>query len=161
MSFLISDYFDLDKIEKIKESKTKVHFYTHKKTKAQVLFFENANENAGFSTFFKTPCDNSKGTTHILEHSVFEGSKKYDQENSLDFILNNSLNSSFNAMTFLDKTGYYFCSSFQKDYLNLLDIFLDFVYFPKLELKTLRKEGHFFKKNSTGYEFNGIVFNEM
>ncbi len=161
MSFLISDYFDLDKIEKIKESKTKVHFYTHKKTKAQVLFFENANENCGFSTFFKTPCDNSKGTTHILEHSVFEGSKKYDQENSLDFILNNSLNSSFNAMTFLDKTGYYFCSSFQKDYLNLLDIFLDFVYFPKLELKTLRKEGHFFKKNSTGYEFNGIVFNEM
>ena len=94
MSFLISDYFDLDKIEKIKESKTKVHFYTHKKTKAQVLFFENANENCGFSTFFKTPCDNSKGTTHILEHSVFEGSKKYDQENSLDFILNNSLNSS-------------------------------------------------------------------
>jgi hypothetical protein len=43
MSFLISDYFDLDKIEKIKESKTKVHFYTHKITKAQVLFFENAN----------------------------------------------------------------------------------------------------------------------
>lgn len=161
MSFLISNYFDLDKIEKIKESKTKVHFYTHKKTKAQVLFFENTNENAGFSTFFKTPCANSKGTTHILEHSVFEGSKKYDQENSLDFILNNSLNSAFNAMTFLDKTGYYFCSSFQKDYMNLLDIYLDFVYFPKLELKTLRKEGHFFKKNSKGYEFNGIVFNEM
>ena len=71
MSFLISDFFDLDKIEKIKEGKTKVHFYTHKKTKAQVLFFDNANENAGFSTFFKTPCENSKGTTHILEHSVF------------------------------------------------------------------------------------------
>jgi len=161
MSFLISDFFDLDKIEKIKESKTKVYFFTHKKTKAKILFFDNANENSGFSTFFKTPCENSKGTTHILEHSVFEGSRKYDQENSLDFILNNSLNSAFNAMTFLDKTGYYFCSSFPKDYMNLLDIYLDFVYFPKLELKTLRKEGHFFKKTDKGYEFNGIVFNEM
>lgn len=161
MSFKISDYFDTEKIEKIRESKTKVHFLSHKKTKAQVLYFENENENAGFSTYFHTPCSNSKGTTHILEHSVFEGSRKYDQENSLDFILNNSLNSSFNAMTFPDKTGYYFCSSFPKDYENLLDIYLDFIYFPKLELKTLRKEGHFFKKNKDNYEFNGIVFNEM
>jgi len=64
-------------------------------------------------------------------------------------------------MTFPDKTMYFFCTSFQKDYLNLLDIYLDFVYFPKLEEKTLRKEGHFFKKNESGYEFNGIVFNEM
>ena len=161
MSFEILEHFELTKTEKIKENQTKVYFYTHKKTKASVLFFDNPNENAGFSTFFRTPCSNSKGTTHILEHSVFEGSRNYNQENSLDFILNNSLNSAFNAMTFLDKTGYYFCSSFQKDYLNLLDIYLDFIYFPKLELKTLRKEGHFLKKTSKGYEFNGIVFNEM
>ena len=161
MSFKISDYFQLIKKEKIKESKTTVLFFEHKKTKASVIYFQNENENATFGTFFKTPPENSKGTTHILEHSVFEGSKKYDQENSLDFIMNNSLASNFNAMTFPDKTMYFFCSSFQKDYLNLLDIYLDFVYFPKLEEKTLRKEGHFFKKNDNGYEFNGIVFNEM
>ena len=161
MSFKINEFFKLTKKEKIKESNTTVFFYEHLKTKAKILYFQNDNENATFGTFFKTLPENSKGTTHILEHSVFEGSKKYDQENSLDYIINNSLASNFNAMTFPDKTMYFFCTSFQKDYLNLLDIYLDFVYFPKLEEKTLRKEGHFFKKNESGYEFNGIVFNEM
>lgn len=161
MSFKIDDHFSLLKVEKIKESKEKAYFYEHKKTKATVLFFENQNENAGFGIFFRTPLENSKGTAHILEHSVFEGSRKYDQENSLDFILNNSLASAFNAVTYPDKTGYYFCSSFSKDYFNLLDIYLDFIFFPKLQEKTLKKEGHFFKKIGDKYEFNGIVFNEM
>jgi len=161
MSYKIANDFKLLKREKIKENKTTVFFYEHIKTRAQILYFQNENENATFGTFFKTVAENSKGTTHILEHSVFEGSKKYDQENSLDYIMNNSLASTFNAYTFPDKTMYFFCSSFQKDYLNLMDIYLDFVYFPKLEEKTLRKEGHFYKKIENGYEFNGIVFNEM
>ena len=114
MSFKISDYFQLIKKEKIKESKTTVLFFEHKKTKASVIYFQNENENATFGTFFKTPPENSKGTTHILEHSVFEGSKKYDQENSLDFIMNNSLASNFNAMTFPDKTMYFFAPHFRK-----------------------------------------------
>jgi len=161
MSFKISEFFQLTKKEKIKENNTTVYFYEHIKTKAKVLYFQNENENAAFGTFFKTLPEDSKGTTHILEHSVFEGSKNYQEENSLDFIINNSLSSFFNAFTFPDKTMYLFCSSFQKDYLNLLDIYLDFVYFPKLEEKTLRKEGHFYKKTSDGYTFNGIVYNEM
>jgi Zn-dependent M16 (insulinase) family peptidase len=161
MAFKLNEFFNLIKKEKIKESNTIVYFFEHKKTKASVIYFQNDNENATFGTFFKTLPENSKGTTHILEHSVFEGSKKYNQENSLDYIINNSLASNFNAMTFPDKTMYFFCSSFQKDYLNLLDIYLDFVYFPNLEEKTLRKEGHFYKKTTAGYEFNGIVFNEM
>lgn len=161
MAFKLNEFFNLIKKEKIKESNTIVYFYEHKKTKASVIYFQNDNENATFGTFFKTLPENSKGTTHILEHSVFEGSKKYNQENSLDYIINNSLASNFNAMTFPDKTMYFFCTSFQKDYLNLLDIYLDFVYFPNLEEKTLRKEGHFYKKSQNGYEFNGIVFNEM
>lgn len=161
MAFKIQENFDLVKKEKIKENNTTVLFYEHKKTKAKVMYFQNENESASFNIFFKTPLDNSKGTNHILEHSVFEGSKKYDQENSLDFIFNNSLSSFANAMTFTDKTMYIFNSSFQKDFLNLLDVYLDFVFFPKLEEKTLKKEGHFYKKTKNGYEFNGIVFNEM
>jgi Zn-dependent M16 (insulinase) family peptidase len=161
MSFRLSDYFKLIKKEKIKENNTTVFFYEHQKTKASVIYFQNENQSASFGTFFKTPAENSKGTTHILEHSVFEGSRKYNQENSLDYLLNNSLASFFNAYTFPDKTMYLFCSSFKKDFLNVLDIYLDFVFFPNLDEKTLKKEGHFFKKNEQGYEFNGIVFNEM
>lgn len=161
MNFNLKDHFELSKIEKLKDSKTKVFFYIHKKTGASVLFFDNLNPNAGFGTFFKTPAINSKGTTHILEHCVFEGSKKYNKENSMQYIQDTSLVSDCNAMTYPDKTIYYFCSSFEKDFLNVLDIYTDFMFFPLLEEKTLKKEGHFFKKTSEGHEFNGIVFNEM
>jgi Zn-dependent M16 (insulinase) family peptidase len=89
MSFRLSDYFKLIKKEKIKENNTTVFFYEHQKTKASVIYFQNENQSASFGTFFKTPAENSKGTTHILEHSVFEGSRKYNQENSLDYLFAN------------------------------------------------------------------------
>ena len=161
MAFKIADFFDLTKKERIKESNTIVYFYEHKKTKAKVIYFQNENESASFGTFFKTPEENSKGTTHILEHMVFEGSKNFDQQNAIEYVFNNTLTSFANAFTYPDKTIYLFSSSFQKDYINLMDIYLDFVYFPKLEEKALKKEGHFYKKTEQGYEFNGIVFNEM
>jgi len=161
MSFRLGDYFTLIKKEKIKENKTTVLFYEHKKTKASVIFFQNDNESAAFGTFFKTPPTNSRGTTHILEHMVLEGSKNFKEGNSLEFVFNNSLTSFANAFTYPDKTVYPFCSSFQKDFLNVMKVYLDLVFFPILAEETLQKEAHFFKKTSNGYEFNGIVFNEM
>jgi len=161
MSFKISDKFNLYKKDKIPEKKTKVFFYEHKKTKAKVLFFDCENVNAAFGIYFKTPVSDSRGITHILEHSVFEGSRKYNQRGNLDYLLNNSLATFLNAGTFQDRTMYYFSSSFKKDYLNIMDIYLDFVFFPKLEEETFRREGFFYSKEDGRYEFNGIVFNEM
>lgn len=161
MSFAISDKFHLYFKDKIYEKKTKAYFYEHKKTKAKILFYDCDNVNAAFGIYFKTPVSDSRGITHILEHSVFEGSRKYNQKGNLDYLLNNSLATFLNAGTFQDRTMYYFSSSFKKDYLNIMDIYLDFVFFPNLEENTFKREGYFYKKENGKYEFNGIVFNEM
>lgn len=161
MSFKLSEKFNLYKKDKIAEKKTKVYFYEHKKTKAQVLFYDCENVNASFGIYFKTPVSDSTGITHILEHSVFEGSRKYNQRGNLDYLLNNSLATFLNAGTFQDRTMYYFSSSFKKDFLNIMDIYLDFVFFPLLDEKTFQREGFFYTKENGKYDFNGIVFNEM
>lgn len=161
MSFQISEYFNLYKKDKIKEKNTKVFFYEHKKSKAKVLFYDCENVNAAFGIYFRTPVEDSSGITHILEHSVFEGSRKYNHRGNLDYLLNNSLATFLNAATFQDRTMYYFSSSFKKDFLNILDIYLDFVFFPVLDDRTFQREGYFYKKENGKYEFNGIVFNEM
>lgn len=161
MGFQISDKFNLYFKDKITEKSTKAYFYEHKKTKAKILFYDCENVNAAFGIYFKTPVSDSSGITHILEHSVFEGSRKYHERGNLDYLINNSLSSILNAATFQDRTMYYFSSSFKKDYLNVMDIYLDFVFFPKLEDTTFKREGFFYKKENGKWEFNGIVFNEM
>jgi len=161
MSFKISEKFTLTKKENLKDLKTQVYFYEHKKTKASVIFLKNENENMSFGTFFKTPAENNKGTTHILEHCVFTGSEKFNKGDIMDFMKDNSLSSYLNAGTYIDATLYYFASSFQKDYFNLMNLYLDFVFFPKLDLEKYRREAHFFQKSEGKIDFNGIVFNEM
>ena len=132
MSFKISEKFTLTKKENLKDLRTQVYFYEHKKTKASVIFLKNENENMSFGTFFKTPAENNKGTTHILEHCVFTGSEKFNKGDIMDFMKDNSLSSYLNARTYIDATLYFFASSFQKDYFNLMNLYLDFVFFPKL-----------------------------
>ena len=161
MKFQVSSSFNLYKKDRIPEKDTKVFFYEHKKTKAKVLFYDCENVNAAFGIYFKTPVTDSTGITHILEHAVFEGSRKYNQRGNLDYLLNNSLSTFLNAGTFQDRTMYYFSSSFKKDFLNIMDIYLDFVFFPTLDENTFKREGYFYKKEDGKYQFNGIVFNEM
>jgi len=161
MSYKISENFSLTKTERIPSRKTKVYFYSHKKTGAQIIYMKNANENASFGTFFKTPAHNNKGTTHILEHLVFSGSKNFPKGDILDYIKNNSLVSFVNAATYIDTTLYYFASSFEKDFLNVLNMYLDFIYFPILDEEMFKREAFFYTKNKNEYNFNGIVFNEM
>lgn len=161
MSFKISEKFTLTKKENLKDIKTQVYFYEHKKSKASVIYVKNDNENMSFGTFFKTPALDNKGTTHILEHCVFTGSEKFNKGDVMDFIKDNSLASFYNAGTYIDATLYYFASSFHKDYFNLMNLYLDFVFFPKLSLEKFRREASFFQKEGDRIDFNGIVFNEM
>jgi len=161
MAYKISEHFSLSKTERIKSKKTIVYFYTHKKTGAQIIYMKNANENASFGSFFKTPAHNNKGTTHILEHLVFCGSKKYPKGDTFDFLKDNSLASFLNASTYIDATLYHFSSSFEKDFLNVMDMYLDLMYFPILDINMFRREGFFYTKSKDEFNFNGIVFNEM
>lgn len=63
--------------EFISEINSKVSIYRHDKTGARICTIENDDNNKVFNIVFKTPAVNSTGQTHIIEHSVLCGSKKY------------------------------------------------------------------------------------
>src|SRR3982751_6341248 len=140
--------FDLVRDETIPEIASEVRLYRHKKTGAEVLSFHNDDENKVFGITFKTPPEDSTGIAHILEHSVLCGSKKYPVKKPFVELLKGSLHTFLNAMTYPDKTAYPAASTNLQDFYNLVDVFLDAVFFP------LISEDFFFKQK-TAYEMEG------
>lgn len=148
----------------ISEIKGEVYIFEHLKTKAQLLYIKNDDDNKVFCATFATyPCD-SCGTAHIIEHSVLCGSDKYPLKDPFVKLLNSSMNTFLNAMTFMDKTMYPVASRNEKDFENLVDVYCDAVFNPliKHDYFAFRQEGwHFELNNEDELEINGIVYNEM
>ncbi len=149
----------------IENINSKVSVYSHDKTKARIMTFENDDMNKVFSIAFRTPAINNCGLTHILEHSVLCGSKKYPLKDPFVELLKGSLNTFLNAMTFPDKTMYPVASMNSKDFRNLMNVYLDAVFYPNVT-----KNSNIFKQEGWHYEIedknapitiNGVVYNEM
>jgi Zn-dependent M16 (insulinase) family peptidase len=155
--------FELLKSENLVEVGSKVSLYRHKATGGEVLSFENDDENKVFGVTFKTPPEDSTGIAHILEHSVLCGSRKYPVKKPFVEMLKGSLHTFLNAMTFPDKTAYPVASQNLQDFYNLVDVYLDAVFFPLLTEDTLKQEGwHYERESAQGpMQFKGVVFNEM
>ena len=138
---------------------------SHKITKCKIVLFLCNDENKVFNIAFKTPVNNSKGTPHILEHSVLCGSKKYDVKDPFIELAKTSLNTFLNAMTFPDKTCYPVASSNLKDFENLMDVYLDAVFNPNIVKndKIFKQEGWHYEifKQNDNLKVNGVVLNEM
>ncbi|MCR4673666.1 MAG: insulinase family protein, partial [Lachnospiraceae bacterium] len=137
----------------------------HVKTGAKLGWMKNNDENKTFSITFKTIPKNSTGVFHILEHSVLQGSRNYPGKAPYVEMLKTSLNTFLNAMTFSDKTMFPISSRNKKDFENLVNIYMDAVFFPKLleEENIFLQEGwHYeFEKEGNVPVFNGVVLNEM
>lgn len=137
----------------------------HNKTKAKIVLFMCEDENRVFNIAFKTPVSNSKGNPHILEHSVLCGSTKYDIKDPFMELAKGSLNTFLNALTFPDKTCYPVASANLKDFHNLVDVYLDAVFYPNVikNEKIFRQEGwHYEIENKNeDLKVNGVVYNEM
>jgi Zn-dependent M16 (insulinase) family peptidase len=155
--------FALVRDETIPEIASKVGLYRHKKTGAQVLSFVNDDENKVFGITFKTPPENSTGVAHIMEHSVLCGSRKYPVKKPFVELIKSSMNTFLNAMTFPDKTAYPVASQNLQDFYNLVDVYLDAVFFPLISEDTFRQEGWHYEADGTQMpiSFKGVVFNEM
>lgn len=155
--------FDLVRSTEIAEIGSLAKLYRHRKTGAEVLSLINDDENKVFGVTLKTPPEDSTGVAHILEHSVLCGSRKYPVKKPFVELLKGSLHTFLNAMTFSDKTAYPVASQNLKDFYNLVDVYLDAVYFPLLTEDTFRQEGwHYELDNSQGpIVYKGVVFNEM
>ncbi len=155
--------FKIVRHEEIPEIHSVATLYEHVKTKAQLLSLENSDENKSFGITFRTPPPDNSGIAHILEHSVLCGSKKYPLKEPFIELVKGSLNTFLNAFTYPDKTSYPVASTNEKDFYNLVGVYLDAVFFPKLTKETLMQEGwHLHQEKETDpVEFKGIVFNEM
>ncbi|XVF45162.1 hypothetical protein PTKIN_Ptkin02bG0182900 [Pterospermum kingtungense] len=157
--------FDKVSEEFIGECKSKAVLFKHKKTGAEVLSVSNDDENKVFGIVFRTPPKDSTGIPHILEHSVLCGSRKYPLKEPFVELLKGSLHTFLNAFTYPDRTCYPVASTNTKDFYNLVDVYLDAVFFPKCieDFQTFQQEGWHYELNdpSEDITYKGVVFNEM
>lgn len=137
----------------------------HKKTGARIFLLSNDDENKVFCIGFRTPPDDNTGLPHILEHSVLCGSEKFPLKDPFVELVKGSLNTFLNAMTYPDKTVYPVASCNDKDFQNLMDVYMDAVLHPNIyqEEKIFRQEGWHYELDdiSQPITYNGVVYNEM
>lgn len=157
--------FTLVEEQYISEYGSQVLLYRHDKTGAQVMSAINDDENKTFGVTFRTPVGDSKGTPHILEHSVLCGSRKYPIKEPFVELMKGSLNTFLNAFTYPDRTCYPVASTNLQDYYNLMDVYLDAVLHPNCikDPKIFAQEGWHLELDdpSDPLSFKGVVFNEM
>ena len=147
----------------LEELKATLWEMTYEKNGARLVWLERDDNNKTFAITFKTIPSDDTGVFHILEHSVLCGSDKYPVKEPFVELLKGSLNTFLNALTFPDKTMYPVSSRNDKDFLNLVDVYMDAVLHPAIYQKPeiFRQEGWHYAFNEEDVTYNGVVFNEM
>ena len=137
----------------------------HKKSGARIAVISNDDDNKVFYIGFRTPPEDSTGVAHIIEHTVLCGSDKYPVKDPFVELVKGSLNTFLNAMTYPEKTIYPIASCNEKDFQNLMSVYMDAVFHPNIY-----KYQEIFKQEGWHYELesedapvtiNGVVYNEM
>lgn len=158
--------FKTIKVLPIPELKCVLRELVHEQTGASVMHIENDDPENLFCLSFQTLPESSNGVAHILEHTALCGSQKFPVKDPFFAMSRRSLNTFMNALTGSDFTCYPAASQIEKDFYNLLDVYLDAVFHPKLHELSFRQEGHrlefeAFDDSRTPLVHRGIVFNEM
>ena len=136
----------------------------HKKTGARVALVSNDDDNKVFYIGFRTTPKDSTGVAHILEHSVLCGSKEFPIKDPFIELAKGSLNTFLNAVTYPDHTVYPVASCNDKDFQNLMHVYLDAVFYPNIYRNEaiFRQEGWHYELDENGeLYYNGVVYNEM
>ena len=151
--------------EYVDEIQSDAYLLEHEKSGARLLYLANSDDNKVFSISFRTPPYDDTGVAHILEHSSLCGSRKYHLKEPFVELVKGSMNTFLNAMTYPDKTMYPVASRNDKDFKNLMDVYLDAVFYPLIYENhyTLMQEGWHYEIADKGGElaYNGVVYNEM
>ena len=150
---------------KINDLNSMSYLLEHKKTGARVALIGNDDNNKVFYIGFRTPPTDSTGVPHIIEHSVLCGSREFPVKDPFVELVKGSLNTFLNAMTYSDKTVYPVASCNDKDFQNLMHVYLDAVFYPNIykEEKIFQQEGWHYEMESVEepLTLNGVVYNEM
>ncbi|MFQ7124873.1 MAG: insulinase family protein [Eisenbergiella sp.] len=157
--------YEVIKKDSIKDLGSEGWILRHKKSGARIALLSNDDENKVFTIGFKTPPADSTGVAHILEHSVLEGSKEFPVKDPFIELVKGSMNTFLNAMTYPDKTLYPVASCNDKDFANLMHVYLDAVFYPAIykEPRIFYQEGWHYEMEDVRDELklNGVVYNEM
>lgn len=158
--FIITKYVPLSELQ------SALVELVHEPTGARVLHIANQDPENLFCLSFQTFPDSSNGVAHILEHIVLCGSRKYPVKDPFFAMTRRSLNTFMNALTGQDFTCYPASSQVEKDFYNLLEVYLDAVFQPELKKLSFLQEGHRLefaepKNPKSPLQFQGVVYNEM
>lgn len=158
--------FEWLRSQKIDSLNVTVEEYRHRITGAQHIHIDSDNQENVFLVALRTVPHDSSGVAHILEHTALCGSEKYPVRDPFFMMIRRSLNTFMNAFTSSDWTAYPFASQNKKDFNNLLDVYLDAVFFSRLDELDFAQEGHRVEfesteDSSTPLVYKGVVFNEM
>ena len=154
--------FELKESKKIKLLDVNAQVYRHSKFNTQHIHLDSSNDEKVFMVAFRTIPEDSTGVAHILEHTSLCGSEKYPVRDPFFMMIRRSLNSFMNAFTSSDWTAYPFATQNNKDFNNLLDVYVDSAFFPRLDPLDFSQEGHRLEiNNKNNLEIKGVVFNEM
>lgn len=157
--------YKLEEEKNLTDMNAKGYYFRHKKSGAKIAVVSNDDENKVFYIGFRTPPKDSTGVAHIVEHTVLCGSAKFPAKDPFVELVKGSLNTFLNAMTYPDKTVYPVASCNDKDFQNLMDVYMDAVLHPNIY-----KKEEIFKQEGWHYELeekdapitlNGVVYNEM
>jgi Zn-dependent M16 (insulinase) family peptidase len=160
-------YYGFKLIDKhfVKEVNAECFYFEHVKSGAKLLKIAANDKNKTFSITFKTDPESDYGTPHIMEHSVLNGSKNFPVKSPFDILMKGSLNTFINAMTSSDATTFPCASMNEKDYYNLMHIYLDAVFNPLLhsDPRIFKQEGWHceLEKPDAPASYKGVVYNEM
>ena len=156
--------FSVVKATELKELGAVLYRMEHDKTGLELVWLSRDEENKTFGIAFETLPWDDTGVFHILEHSVLCGSDKYPVKEPFVELMKSSMNTFLNALTFQDKTMYPIASRNDKDFINLMRVYLDAVFHPLIYSKPeiFHQEGWHYELDENGNaSYKGVVFNEM
>lgn len=158
--------YSVDKAIYLDEIQATLTLLTHKRTGARILHLGNDDTENAFCLSLQTFPLSDNGAPHILEHTVLCGSKKFPVRDPFFSMTRRSLNTFMNAMTGDDLTFYPAATQVPKDFYNLLDVYLDALFYPNLRELSFLQEGHRFEFEepsdpTSPLQITGIVYNEM
>lgn len=157
--------YTVKKVSYLTDIRSWLYQLEHENTGARHLHISNDDQENTFGVAFKTVPSDSTGVAHILEHTVLCGSERFPVRDPFFSMLKRSLSTFMNAFTASDWTMYPFSTQNRKDFYNLLDVYLDAAFFPKIEELSFKQEGHRLELEGEGAEtrlvYKGVVYNEM
>ena len=157
--------FTVQSVRPLPELEAQMFQMEHEMSGARLVWLDRKEENKTFAIAFRTLPEDDTGVFHILEHSVLCGSDRYPVKEPFVELMKSSLQTFLNAFTFPDKTMYPVCSRNDKDFANLVRVYMDAVLHPAIYHKPeiFRQEGWHYelKPEQAGPTYKGVVFNEM